>query len=144
MTKQIDFPTPDSMKYERYFQIRDYDKDGCGSSQTFCVSWDATEQEIWDIASEERTKRMEEKERNYIPAFYRKPPKWRNKIKVVEMHRSIKKLEEVNPRTGKDYTSEWVTKRWGFKFSISNMWLTMTMQDGSTRSCNWYKYVHKS
>ena len=135
-------PSPSEMKKERYFQIRDVGKDGCGSYEAFCVSGDTKENDIGNIASEVWTNTMLWREKRHFPSMFRQPPKWRQTISVVEIKRDIKKLDKTNERTGRDYENVFTTKRGGFKFKIHNNYVKIIMKDGSTYAGNGYKFYN--
>jgi len=120
---KIDIPKKlEDIKDERYFQIRDLDSNGCGSCETFCVSAETSNEEVFQIASDLWTERMEQKESLYIPSFFRERPKWRQTIKVVEQNRNTEKLPEPD-KNGKDFRNIWTTKKKGLKFTITNNWI---------------------
>ena len=139
---EIKMPTPEEMKDERYFQIRDVDKRGCGSFTSFCVQPDASEQEIGDLASEIWTenRKHHEEMNNFRSGIFWQPFKWRQTVGVVEMKREIKKLDKVNERTGRDYQNVWTTKRGGMKLKIHNSYIKMVMTNGNVYEGNGYKY----
>lgn len=136
----LELPTPDQITDQRYFQIQDLDKDGCGCCKTFIVSGDTKDEDIFQIACDEWTKEMEEKEARYTPSFFREPPKWRKTLKVIEQKRTIIKLEKPNERTGRDYTNDWATKTKGLKFTIVLSFFRATMRSGAKFSSNSYSF----
>lgn len=138
MSKLKELPKPEDMKNERYFEIRDLDSQGCGSTHIFVVSGNTSEQEIGEIAALEHTSEMERQESFYIPSMFREPPTWRNSLKVVEQKRSIVTLdpnselgERFMERTGKNYRSEWSTKRGGLKFKLSRSYMRIKTNRGT-------------
>ena len=132
-------PKPEEITNQRYFQIRDCDKDGCGSFHTFCVSGDTLQEEIYQIACEEQTAAMERKEQMYIPSFFREPPKWRLTIKVVEHQRKIEQLTEPD-KNGRTYRNIWTTKPKGLKFTIVNNWIRIKLTNDEIKSANGYAF----
>lgn len=131
-------PKPEEMKNERYFQIRDCGKDGCGSFEIFCVEGETPEDAIYQISCDIQTARMEKKEKIYTPGFFfREPPKWRPTIKVIEYQRGIEPLAEPN-KFGKTFTNLWKVKRGGLKFTIVNNWIRVKLTNGETKSGNGY------
>lgn len=131
-------PEPQEMSDERYFYIRDVDRNGHGSFGMFCVDSKTTNDEIGKIAADVWTKKKLEKERIYMPSLFKKPSKWRNVINVVEQERKIRKLDKINERTGKEYENSWMTKRGGFKFKIHNNYIKMVLHDGTVYVGNGY------
>ena len=129
----------EDVKDERYFQIRDLGSDGCGSCETFCVSLETTNEEIYQIASEMWTNRMIQKEEVYIPSFFNRRPRWRPTIKVIEEKRDVEKLSEPD-KNGRDFRNIWMTKKKGLKFTIVNNWIRMKMTNGEVREGNGYSF----
>lgn len=140
---KIDFPKPEKMKDERYFQVRAVDSNGDGCYTTITVKGNTTEENIYKIACEEWTNEMLEKEERYMPSYFSSPPKWVNTIKVVEQTRTIEKLKKVNERTGRDYMSSWKTTRGGLKFTIVNRYIEVTFASGKKHRGNGYSFGRK-
>jgi len=140
MKKEIPIKKNEINKGERYFEIRDVDKDGCGSCMTYCVNKNETDDNIFNLACELQTELMNKKEEEYIPSFFRQPPKWRNTIKIIEMTRKILPPKKWEIENGRDYRNEWITKRCGLKFKIYNSWLKLTTICGKEYCGNGYKF----
>ena len=136
----LEIPDAKKMNNERYFQIRDVDSEGCGSFISFCVKENTSNEDIYKEAAELQTNAMNRREEMFIPSMFRQPPKWRNTIKVVEQKRTIRQLEEVNERTGRDYTNDWNTLRGGLKFTIYNSFIEVTMSDGKKYRGDGYEF----
>lgn len=132
-------PEPEEMNGERYFQIRDVGSDGCGSFESFCVDKDCTQEEICAIACEVHTQAMIKKEQFHIPSFFRKPPVWRNSLKVVEQKRDITPPNEWHIKRGKTYGNAWGVKRGGFKFKITRDYIQVKYADGTTKKIQGYR-----
>lgn len=127
------------MKDERYFEIRDVGKDGCGSFETFCVSSDATEREIGDIASELLTESKSRRdEMNKHSFFYQSH--WRPTVHVVEETRKIVPPDQFAIKRGREFMNEWKTKRGGLKLKICNSYIRITMTNGNKYEGNGYEY----
>lgn len=146
MSRIDPLPTPEEMADERYFEIRDVDRDGCGMTMGYAVTSDTIPEEIYRLACLLMMDEMERRERFYIPGPFTQPPTWRQTIKVIEVKRSIRywnpeKENERNimERSGKKYTSDWAVKRGGLKFTIRNAWMRIKTNRGTQQS-NGYKF----
>jgi len=125
-------PAPDQMNGERYFQIRDVGRDGSGSFHLFCVSKITSDDEVKTIASELHAKEMMNREQMYVPAFFRRPPKWRDSLIVVELKRIIAPPTKWHLDHGKKYSNTWKTKRKGLRFKLIRSYLKLSLAGGQT------------